>query len=100
MGLAVIGLKKKTEADAAADGTAPGGPNDPASGNGEGGKTDAEKTGPDGQPIKPARGWRGTLSLVKDAASEWNKDAAPRLGAALSYYTVFALAPVLLLAIS
>jgi membrane protein len=31
---------------------------------------------------------------------EWNDDQAPRLGAALSYYTVFSLAPLLLLLIS
>jgi membrane protein len=31
---------------------------------------------------------------------EWNDDEAPRLGAALSYYTVFSLAPLLLLLIS
>ena len=50
----------------------------------------------------PAR--RGRLKsfvvLIKDAAVEWSADKAPRLGAALSYYTVFAVAPVLLLAIS
>ena len=44
--------------------------------------------------------WRGALALVKAAFSEWNEDNAPRLGAALSYYTVFAMAPVLLVAIS
>jgi membrane protein len=48
----------------------------------------------------PARGWRGAFHLIKDAASDWSKDQAPRLGAALSYYTVFAIAPVLLVAIS
>jgi membrane protein len=31
---------------------------------------------------------------------EWNDDQAPRLGAALSYYTLFSLAPLLLLLIS
>jgi membrane protein len=43
---------------------------------------------------------KGVLLLVRDAAKEWSNDRAPRLGAALSYYTVFAIAPVLLLAIS
>jgi membrane protein len=46
------------------------------------------------------RGWKAVLFLIRDAAKEWSKDKAPRLGAALSYYTVFAIAPVLLLAIS
>jgi membrane protein len=48
----------------------------------------------------PARGWKGALHLIKDAARDWSNDKAPRLGAALSYYTVFAIAPVLLVAIS
>lgn len=37
-------------------------------------------------------------SLLCDTASAWNKDKAPRLGAALSYYTVFSLAPLLVVA--
>jgi len=41
-------------------------------------------------------GWR----LLKEAAEEWSNDKAPRLGAALSYYTIFSLAPVLLLVIA
>ena len=48
----------------------------------------------------PKRGVKGALYLIKDAASDWVDAKAPRLGAALSYYTVFALAPVLLVAIS
>jgi membrane protein len=43
---------------------------------------------------------RSSWSLVKEAASEWSEDKGPRLGAALSYYTVFSLAPLLLLVIS
>jgi membrane protein len=38
--------------------------------------------------------------LVKESGKEWPADRAPRLGAALSYYTVFSIAPVLLLVIS
>jgi membrane protein len=38
--------------------------------------------------------------LVRESGKEWTADKAPRLGAALSYYTVFSLAPVLLLVIS
>ena len=38
--------------------------------------------------------------LVKESVHEWSKDRCPRLGAALSYYTVFSLAPVLLVVIA
>src|SRR5688500_10055438 len=40
--------------------------------------------------------WR----LVKAAAKGWVRDYAPSMGAALSYYTVFSLAPVLLIVVS
>ena len=43
---------------------------------------------------------RNSWRLLKEAASEWSNDKAPRLGAALSYYTIFSLAPVLLLVIA
>jgi membrane protein len=39
-------------------------------------------------------------TLVKTAASAWIDDYAPSMGAALSYYTVFSLAPLLLIVIS
>ena len=39
-------------------------------------------------------------SLVKAAASSWLDDYAPSMGAALSYYTVFSLAPLLLIVVS
>jgi membrane protein len=38
--------------------------------------------------------------LLKEAAKEWDKDKCPRLGAALSYYTFFSFAPVLVIAIA
>jgi membrane protein len=38
--------------------------------------------------------------LLRETVKEWSADKAPRLGAALSYYTVFSLAPVLILAIA
>lgn len=38
--------------------------------------------------------------LTKQTFKEWSDDKAPRLGAALSYYTIFSLAPVLILVIS
>lgn len=39
-------------------------------------------------------------ALVKQAASAWVADYAPSMGAALSYYSVFSLAPLLLIVIS
>jgi membrane protein len=54
------------------------------------------KTADSSTPIR----WRGAFQLTKNALKEWSDDKAPRLGAALSYYTVFAIAPVLLVAIS
>ena len=39
-------------------------------------------------------------TLVKSAASAWIDDYAPSMGAALSYYTIFSLAPLLLIVIS
>ena len=38
--------------------------------------------------------------LVKDTFISWDEDRAPRLAAALSYYTIFALAPLLIIAIA
>jgi membrane protein len=38
--------------------------------------------------------------LFEQTYSEWNKDNAPRLGAALAYYTVFSLAPLLVVVIA
>ncbi len=33
--------------------------------------------------------------LLKDTYTDWNEDKAPRLGAALAYYTIFSMAPLL-----
>jgi membrane protein len=44
--------------------------------------------------------WRNGWTLIKESFKEWSADKAPRLGAALSYYTVFSLAPVLLVVIA
>src|SRR5881394_3073783 len=38
-----------------------------------------------------------SFSLLKQTFSEWLEDKAPQLGAALAYYTVFSLAPLVLL---
>ena len=40
------------------------------------------------------------LRLLADAFIAWRKDAAPRLGAALAFYTLFSLAPLLVLVIA
>jgi len=42
----------------------------------------------------------GWWNLIKTAAKAWVEDYAPSMGAALSYYTVFSLAPILLIVIS
>ena len=39
-------------------------------------------------------------TLIKRAAAAWVDDYAPSMGAALSYYTIFSLAPLLLIVIS
>ena len=39
---------------------------------------------------------RVALGLLKTTAEEWIEDKAPQLGAALAYYTVFSLAPLVL----
>ena len=38
--------------------------------------------------------------LLKQAYQEWNEDQAPRLAAALAYYTIFSLAPVLVIVVA
>ena len=40
------------------------------------------------------------FSLTKDSAKAWSEDKASRLAAALSYYTIFSIAPLLVLAIA
>ncbi len=46
--------------------------------------------------FKPRTLWH----LIKEAGSDWIHDRAPRLGAALAYYTVFSLVPFLVVVIS
>ena len=38
--------------------------------------------------------------MAKRAVAAWSEDYAPSMGAALSYYTIFSLAPLLLIVIS
>ncbi len=47
-----------------------------------------------------ARLVRQTVAILKEAAWDWMEDQAPTLGAALAFYTVFSLAPLLVITIS
>lgn len=49
-----------------------------------------------GDRLSPLAIW----SVLKTAASEWSGDKASRLAAALSYYTIFSIAPLLLISIA
>jgi membrane protein len=42
----------------------------------------------------------GLWDMLKESWQEWNKDKATRLGAALAYYTLFSLAPLLVIVIA
>jgi membrane protein len=44
--------------------------------------------------------FRSAFSVLKEAAVRWNRHHGPRLGASLSYYTAFSIAPLLVLTIS
>jgi membrane protein len=43
---------------------------------------------------------RDTLPLLKETFTDWGKDKAPRLAAALSYYTLFSIAPLVIIVIA
>src|SRR5438045_6096979 len=43
---------------------------------------------------------KATLKLLKETAAAWTGDYAPSMGAALSYYTLFSIAPLLLIVIA
>jgi membrane protein len=45
-------------------------------------------------------GDRSWWNLLKQTYNDWSEDKAPRLGAALAYYTVFSLAPLLVIALA
>lgn len=51
--------------------------------------------------ISKARGiGQAAWTLVRDAFRNWNEDKASRLAAALSYYTIFSIAPLLIIVIA
>src|SRR5438067_10865417 len=43
---------------------------------------------------------KATVGLMKETASSWSSDYAPSMGAALSYYTLFSIAPLLIIVIA
>src|SRR4026209_943712 len=43
---------------------------------------------------------RALLSILKETYSDWSRDKAPRLAAALAYYTAFSIAPLLIISIA
>jgi membrane protein len=49
-----------------------------------------------GRDLNLRQGW----ALLKDSVNAWSDDYAPSMGAALSYYTLFSIAPLLLIAVS
>jgi membrane protein len=51
----------------------------------------------DGVKLPP---WRHLYNFTKDSVQAWIDDYAPSMGAALSYYTLFSIAPLLLIVIS
>src|SRR5205085_1512641 len=51
---------------------------------------------PPGSPLQP----KNLLNLLKQTFSEWNEDKAPQLAAALAYYTIFSVAPLLIIVIA
>lgn len=55
-----------------------------------------DPSGNDESCRRPVSWWR----VFREAAADWSDDRAPRLGAALAYYTVFSLAPTLVIAIA
>ncbi len=46
-------------------------------------------------PLKPSR-WRTVTALFADSAARWNSHNAPRLGAALAFYTLLSITPLLI----
>ena len=62
---------------------------------------DARQAGGTGKPAGGGGGEsksKGYFQLLKDAFSEWSEDKVPRLSAALAFYTMLSIAPLLLIA--
>src|SRR5690349_1063771 len=43
---------------------------------------------------------KSMFGLVKDSVNSWSADYCPSMGAAISYYTLFSIAPLLLIVIA
>jgi hypothetical protein len=54
-----------------------------------------ERAQKEGRKLQRNRSVTQVLALLKNTAKEWNQDKCPQLGAALAYYTVFSLAPLM-----
>src|SRR5450830_386158 len=50
--------------------------------------------------ISPGNPWQQAWQLSRAAVNAWLDDFAPSMGAAIAYYTVFSIAPVLIIAIA
>jgi membrane protein len=48
----------------------------------------------------PLRSWRAWFELLRDTVKEWQEDNCLRIGAALAFYTLLSLAPLLLVTIA
>ena len=59
-----------------------------------------DKNSPSLVPERPPVTLKQIWALIKAAAESWVDDYAPSMGAALSYYTLFSIAPLLLIVIS
>lgn len=51
-------------------------------------------------PLSDLLNLKTIFSIFKETLAEWNRDQAPRLAAALSYYMLFSLAPLLIIAVA
>lgn len=45
-------------------------------------------------------GWRAAWQIIRETASDWSEDNASRLAAALAYYSLLSLAPLLVIAVA
>lgn len=63
---------------------------------------ETQREAPASAPPIPRFTWRPKpiFELLKSTYTEWSRDKAPRMGAALAYYTIFSLAPLLVIAIA
>jgi membrane protein len=61
-----------------------------------------QKAREEGKPegVPPKFSLKAIPGLLKDTFAQWNEDKAPQLAAALAYYTVFSMAPLLVIVIA